>query len=154
MAPKGKDKTMGPNRLKNAFRSIGAVLLVLIIGGLIVYGVFVAPATDSPFNETQFKPDAWTAHPRNDISENNDIAGNLRAPMAADVKKRIIKQGMVRSEVRSLLGKPDTSSMGNELAGEDNYSLGHSSQMSIGQDQLIIRYNKAGKVISTTITGR
>lgn len=133
---------------KKIIRGIGIILAVGILSGLVVYGVFIAPANDSPFNETRFRQDAWTA------PVGNDVTANLRAPMAADVKKRIIKTGMLRAEVRNLLGTPDESRMGDELSGHDIYTLGHSGQMSFGSDRLIITYTKAGKVASTHISGR
>jgi hypothetical protein len=144
----GEAQQMEPGRLRRAFRNIGIVLCVLVLGGLMVYGVIIAPATDSPFNEAPFSRDAWTTSPGNDVS------GNLRTPMAADVQKRVVKKGMLRTEVRQLLGTPDESQVGEELAGEDSYSLGHSGQMSFGSDRLIVRYDRAGKVVSSVIAGR
>ena len=118
---------------------LGAVTLILAV--LLSWGFFYNGFLRSHFDDQRFDRAKWTAP----ASVNSDRTP--RGRMAGDLRRRFLRRGMSRSEVRALLGRPDDE----ERGVEDHYLLGYCSPMSIDGDQLIIRYDRSGQLAATKI---
>jgi hypothetical protein len=74
--------------------------------------------------------------------------GNPRGQMADDLRKRWLRKGMTRKEVKALLGEPDP--QGPE--GVYEYNLGNWAWCPICPDVLDIHFDKSGRLVRAEIT--
>ena len=97
----------------------------------------------NPFNDARFLRGVW-------LTADNTKAKYARGPMAEDLRQNHLKVGMLRKDVRHLLGEPDNG-RDEERQNVDRYYLGIWGYMSWEGDYLLIYYNKAGRVTSSEI---
>lgn len=124
--------------MKRACYSSALVFVVFVIlAAVVLYG-----AHRRHYGNIKFSGTVWRS-----------LAGkgrmdNPRQRMVKDLRARYLKPGMTRQQVRQLLGKPDYGSHEREV---DSYFLGVWGFMSVDATVLEVRYDKAGRVVSTDV---
>lgn len=119
--------------------------------GLVWLMVVLAPfgyaVLNDPFNDRPFNRSIWLQ------AANRDDSKNPRGPMADDLCRRYLRQGMTKSAVRKLLGRSGNSEHHDERGDVDYYNLGAWGLFPIDPSYLVVQYDKAGLIVSTTIEG-
>ena len=115
--------------------------LVLVALGLWLFRGPIGHWVDSPFDDRPFERTAWLS---------STGINTQRGRMAEDLRRRFLRRGMARQEVTGLLGASNSSEH-NRALGEDWYYLGHLGPLSIEGDYLVIRYDRAGRLVSTEV---
>lgn len=142
LEPDGQGKTgvgMNISRWMQAFQIGLAILLGLLVSSsLLVYWLLHV----DPFGETRFDSAAWQKH----VTDETDSTC-YRGGMAHDIRDRLLKQGMFRSEVLELLGKADGYSSENEY----QYVLGMCSGFRMDYDVLHIYFDSTGRLTKAQI---
>lgn len=115
-----------------------AGLLLVAFAGLIIYVRFYF--FNNPFNDLRFDRNVWAAY--KDSSDPN----NPRGQMYEDMTKKVLKKGMSKEEVVTLLGEPDFSK--EKLIFK--YNIGAWSGFRIDYDTLDIHFDPQGQVTDFT----
>jgi len=130
-------------------RWVKVVLLVSasVLSVLVIAFFVIVPREfyNSPYNDKGFDRGIWLSAARNDDMR------NPRGPMAEDLRRHYLRNGMTREQVRRLLGKPDNSEYDEQQGKVDHYFLGAWGFISIDGDLFIVHYDKSGRLISTEI---
>jgi len=142
--PGSAGQTKG-SRLRRVFLVLGTLAGFFVLLAAAAFGPFVYDMHHNPFNAEQFDQSQWMHAARDGAGE------SPRGPMAEDLRRRLLRKGMSKDEVRRLLGKSDNSEADEAAGHQDTYYLGHWSSLSIDGDALLIHYDKRGKIVATEI---
>jgi len=132
-------------RLRKALIIITIAVSAVVLATLVMIGPFLYEMLRNPYNDRPFDRKVWLS------AADDDSRDNPRGPMAEDLRRRFLRKGMAKKEVRSLLGDPRNSWYEEARGREDHYFLGYWGYMSMDGDYLVVHYDKAGKATSTEI---
>lgn len=99
---------------------------------------------NNPYNDHRFEARLWR-------TASGDRRENPRLRMADDLMKRHLKPGMVREQVRALLGAPDVSSKFDEQQNRDCYGIGNDPAVGIDPEWIAIQYDRVGRIVGMRI---
>ena len=136
---------MKRTRLRKVMIVMGVAVSAVVLATIVMVGPFLYEVFRNPYNDKPFDRKVWLS------AADDDSRDNPRGPMADDLRRRFLRKGMMKKEVRSLLGDPANSQYEEARGREDHYFLGYWGYMSTDGDYLIVHYDKAGKVTSTEI---
>ena len=125
------------------------LLLLAVLITLMVVVVWLAADWWDPFNDARFDPKVWSR-----------VSPSERTPMARDLVSNHLRPGMVETQVKSLLGEPDTvwqssDPRGNRLPGHRTiaYSIGNASFHGFDDAFVYVHMNRQNRVIAAEING-
>ena len=110
-----------------------AALCIVGLGGWFYHTFF-----NDPFDDWWFDAKIWKSQ------HNKSTSDNPRGKMASDLKNRVIKPGMTKTQILQMLGPPDFSQ--NEAT--FTYNLGSWSGFRMDGDVFDVDFNKSGRVKS------
>jgi outer membrane protein assembly factor BamE (lipoprotein component of BamABCDE complex) len=112
---------------------------VVVVAAHVAWGYWLF--NGGVFATAVFEPSVWHTKQTNETD-----ATCFRGGMANDVKNKVLKPGLSREAVKSLLGQPDS-----ERPTKFEYSLGMCSGLRIDFDSLNVYFNENGVVASVAI---
>jgi hypothetical protein len=133
------------SRLIVAIAAISLLVLLLLFLTLPYWYWPVVRMWHNPFRTDRFDRAKWMA-----AAPTTEQWREGRGPMAEDLRRHFLHRGMSGSDVRRLLGPPNSGGC-QQKPGEDWYYLGVWGDWSFDGDYLIIHYDRLGRVTSTEI---
>ncbi|MCI0343350.1 MAG: hypothetical protein L0216_19760 [Planctomycetales bacterium] len=109
----------------------------ILLWGWVWLVLLVMAMLSPPFQDRGFDPVVWRAEAQ---TTNRD---SPRGSMVGEILERVVKPGMARTEVRSLLGAPDWESPSPD---EDHWRIGMWTGFRMDEDTLRVRYTLADRV--------
>lgn len=109
-------------------------------------GLWLAADYHDAFNDRRFDRAVW-------MSAKADDPDSPRGPMARDVLRHHLRQGMLREDVLRLLGPPDDDPTFPYLFGNDSmsYLIGMGGGFRMDYYTLTVQFDPSGKLISADI---
>ncbi len=107
----------------------GAATVLLF--GWVWFTLLVIAMLSPPFGDRGFDPSLWRSEARTTDRD------SPRGRMVGDIRDRVVRPGMTRAEVRTLLGVPDWESARPD---EDHWRIGMWTGFRMDEDTLLVRY--------------
>ena len=133
----GKPSGFFVKLIKFLFKVALTVMVIFVLFAGYITWMFLTPYSGQSFNQQE-----WFA-----LAEPSRHGECARGPMAGDIVDNILKEGMTRQEVETLLGPPDKDYYPSQYPHEYIYNLGMCSGLRWDFDFLHVMYDAQNRLI-------